>query len=91
MGAAESGLPRAHGFDYFFGYLNQHHVHNHFPEFLWRNEDELPLPNEVVPVGDHGGGYAGMPCFTPMIFLPMKPSNSLPVIPRNLSFFIGAR
>jgi arylsulfatase A-like enzyme len=58
VGAAESGLPGAHGFDYFFGYLSQHRAHNHFPEFLWRNEDKLPLPNAVVPVGDHGGGYA---------------------------------
>jgi arylsulfatase A-like enzyme len=58
VGAAESGLPRRHGFDYFFGYLSQHRAHNHFPEFLWRNEDKMPLPNDVVPVGDHGGGYA---------------------------------
>jgi hypothetical protein len=46
---AESGLPRKHGFDYFFGYLNQHHAHNHFPEFLWRNERKIPLPNDVTP------------------------------------------
>lgn len=58
VGAAESGLPRSHGFEYFFGYLSQHRAHNHFPEFLWRNEDKLPLPNAVTPVGDHGGGYA---------------------------------
>jgi arylsulfatase A-like enzyme len=37
VGAAESGLPRRHGFDYFFGFLNQHHAHNHYPDYLWRN------------------------------------------------------
>lgn len=58
VGPAESGLPRKQGFDYFFGYLSQHHAHNHFPDFLWRNEEKVPLPNKVVPVGADGGGYA---------------------------------
>ena len=57
-GAAESGLPRRHGFDEFFGYLNQQHAHNHFPDFLWRNEEKVSLRNKVTPVGDNGGGYA---------------------------------
>jgi arylsulfatase A-like enzyme len=57
-GAAESGLPRKQGFDYFYGYLNQHHAHNHFPDFLWRNENKEPLSNIIVPVGEHGAGYA---------------------------------
>lgn len=58
VGGAESGLPRKHGFDYFFGYLNQYHAHNHFPDFLWRNETKVPLPNKIVPVGESGAGYA---------------------------------
>ena len=58
IGAAESGLPRKHGFDEFFGFLSQHHAHNHFPDFLWRNEEKISLPNKVVPVGEDGGGYA---------------------------------
>jgi len=57
-GAAESGLPRRQGFDEFFGYLNQHHAHNHYPDFLWRNEERVMLPNVVTPVGGEGGGYA---------------------------------
>lgn len=56
-GAAEMGLPRKHGFGLFYGYLNQHHAHNHFPDFLWRNEERVSLPNVVTPVGDQGGGY----------------------------------
>lgn len=58
VGEAESGLPRKHGFSEFYGYLNQHHAHNHFPDYLWRNETKEPLSNVVVPVGEHGGGYA---------------------------------
>jgi arylsulfatase A-like enzyme/cyclophilin family peptidyl-prolyl cis-trans isomerase len=60
-GVAEQGLPRRHGFDYFFGFLNQHHAHNHYPDFLWRNEEQVSLPNDLVPVGDQGGGYARHP------------------------------
>lgn len=59
VGAAEGGLPRRHGFGYFFGYLNQTHAHNHFPAFLWRNEERIALPNKVTPVGPvPGAGYA---------------------------------
>ncbi len=57
-GAADSGLPRKQGFDEFFGYLNQSHAHNHFPDFLWRNERRVPLPNVVTRVGESGAGYA---------------------------------
>jgi arylsulfatase A-like enzyme len=58
VGAAQSGLPRRQGFDHFFGYLSQVHAHNHFPDSLWRDEQEVRLPNAVTPVGDAGGGYA---------------------------------
>ncbi|MBI5769944.1 MAG: arylsulfatase [Verrucomicrobia bacterium] len=54
FGAAEAGLPTRHGFDLFFGYLNQTHAHNSFPTFLVRNETKVPLPNLVpneTPVG----------------------------------------
>ena len=58
VGAAATGLPRQQGFDEFFGYLNQTHAHNHFPAFLWKNEEKVTLPNKVVPVGEQGAGYA---------------------------------
>ena len=58
VGAAESGLPRKQGFDEFYGYLNQQHAHNHFPDFLWHNEQRETLKNVIVPVGDTGAGYA---------------------------------
>lgn len=58
VGPAETGLPRKQGFDQFFGYLNQRHAHNHFPDFLWHNEERVALPNTITPVGDDGSGYA---------------------------------
>lgn len=58
VGEAESGLPRKQGFDTFYGYLSQHHAHNHFPDYLWRNEERVTLPNVVTHVGEDGAGYA---------------------------------
>jgi arylsulfatase A-like enzyme len=57
-GVASSGLPRKQGFDEFYGYLNQHHAHNHFPDFLWRNETRESTNNVITPDGDAGAGYA---------------------------------
>jgi arylsulfatase A-like enzyme len=57
-GGAESGLPAAQGFDEFFGYLNHQHAHNHFPDFLWDQEQKRSLKNVVTPVGVGGSGYA---------------------------------
>lgn len=54
----DEGVPTKQGFDYFFGYLSQRHAHNHYPDFLWRNEEKVPLPNQIVHVGDEGAGYA---------------------------------
>lgn len=55
---AEDGLPRKHGFDYFFGYLNQVHAHNHYPDHLWENEERVLMGNTNIAVGNGGGGYA---------------------------------
>jgi arylsulfatase A-like enzyme len=54
----DEGVPNKQGFDYFFGYLSQHHAHNHYPDYLWRNDQKVALPNVVTPVGTNGGGYA---------------------------------
>ncbi len=42
-----TGIPNRQGFDYWFGYLNQRHAHNYYPEYLWRNEEKFPLRNQV--------------------------------------------
>lgn len=48
LGEADStGVPNRQGFDYWLGYLNQRHAHNYYPEFLWKNTEKYPLPNEV--------------------------------------------
>ncbi len=59
--AGSTGIPNRKGFDYFFGYLNQAHAHNYYPEFLWRNEEKVPLGNLVErPAGrpHHPGGVS---------------------------------
>ena len=54
-----TGEPRKHGFDYYFGYLNQTHAHNHYPDFLWRSGDKVTLPNDLVALGAApGAGYS---------------------------------
>jgi len=54
----EPGHPLRKGFDYFFGYLNQGHAHNYYPEFLWRNWGKVMLRNEVVAVkADYGSDF----------------------------------
>ncbi len=46
-----TGVPNRKGFDYWFGYLNQQHAHNYYPDYLWQNEEKVPLANKVEPVG----------------------------------------
>jgi arylsulfatase A-like enzyme len=38
-----SGVPNRQGFDTFFGFLNQAHAHNYYPEHLWENEEMVEL------------------------------------------------
>ncbi len=44
-----SGFVLNQGFDQFFGYLNQGHAHNYYPEFLWRGDKKVRLRNVVEP------------------------------------------
>jgi len=48
-----TGIPNKSGFDYFFGYLNQIRAHNFYPDYLWRNNEKVPLENEII-VADKG-------------------------------------
>lgn len=58
-GPGSTGIPRKQGFDYFFGYLCQGHAHNYYPEFLFRNEDRIPLDgNRVAEPRPNGAGVA---------------------------------
>jgi len=40
------GTPNKKGFDFFFGYLDQHHAHNYYPEFLIKNDKRYLLKNK---------------------------------------------
>lgn len=44
-----TGIPNRQGFDYFYGYLCQRHAHNYYPEFLFRNEERVPLEGNRLP------------------------------------------
>ncbi len=44
------GVPNRHGFDYWFGYLNQGRAHNYYIDYVWENEEKYPLP------GNEGDG-----------------------------------
>jgi uncharacterized sulfatase len=53
-----AGVPTNQGFDYFYGYLNQHHAHNYYPAYLFRGEGRVPLKNVVPGEGAFGTGVA---------------------------------
>ncbi|MFP4058835.1 MAG: arylsulfatase, partial [Candidatus Brocadiia bacterium] len=58
--AGTTGVPLKQGFQSFVGYLNQVHAHNYWPEWLWRNDEKLRLPNEVVrPKGGYARKFGG--------------------------------
>jgi arylsulfatase A len=44
------GVPTRHGFDEFYGYLDQRRAHHFYPEFLFRDEErEVLVGNRVMP------------------------------------------
>jgi arylsulfatase A-like enzyme len=60
LGGPDSiGTPNKQGFDYFFGYLCQRHAHNYYPEFLFRNDEKVPLAgNKIAEPRLDGAGVA---------------------------------
>jgi arylsulfatase A-like enzyme len=56
---ARQGFPTRQGFDFFYGYLNQVHAHNYYPEFLWRNTSREELRNKVQRVEEPYGAFRG--------------------------------
>lgn len=55
------GHPNKQGFDYFFGYLNQRHAHNFYPEFLIRNDEVVTLKNKTSPLWEEVRIETGKP------------------------------
>lgn len=42
-----TGHPNRKGFDYFYGYLNQAHAHDHYPAYLYRNEEKIQIQENL--------------------------------------------
>lgn len=38
-----TGIPNRKGFDYFWGFLNQARAHKYYPEWVWRQADQVEL------------------------------------------------
>jgi arylsulfatase A-like enzyme len=53
----QPGTPNEAGFDEFFGYLNQRKAHNYYPEYLWHNQQKVPLPANAGHVHSNETGY----------------------------------
>src|SRR5437764_7864013 len=49
--AGSTGIPNRKGFDYFFGYLDQVHAHNYYPDYLWKNAAKVSIKGNVVNKG----------------------------------------
>jgi len=65
LGEADStGIPNRQGFDYWFGYLNQRHAHNYYPEFLWKNEQKITLKGNKLTKPAQGGWGVSSPQVT---------------------------
>ncbi|MEM9019511.1 MAG: arylsulfatase [Planctomycetota bacterium] len=47
-GPGSTSHPNAVGFDYFYGFLNHGHAHNHYPDYLWRNDEQVPTGNVMT-------------------------------------------
>ena len=45
-GPGSEGVPANHGFDLFYGYLDQKQAHNYYPTHLWRNSQRIELDNK---------------------------------------------
>lgn len=44
-----TGVPNAKGFEEWYGYLNQQHAHNYYPESLWENDRQVFLTGNWPP------------------------------------------
>jgi arylsulfatase A-like enzyme len=40
-----TGAPWKKGFDFWFGYLDQSHAHYYYPDYMWRNDQQVKYPN----------------------------------------------
>jgi len=60
-GPGSQGEPQYHGFDHFFGYLDQKQAHNYYPTHLWRNGKRVALDNDFFIAHTHLNGTSKKP------------------------------
>jgi len=46
-GPGSTGDPNVQGFDHFFGYLGQAQAHEYYPDYLWRNGEQVALDGKT--------------------------------------------
>jgi len=51
-GLVGTGHPNDHGFDLFYGYLDQRHAHNYYPTYLVKNREFVELDNPEMGLSD---------------------------------------
>jgi len=51
-GPGSEGTPLRQGFDRFFGYNCQRHAHSYYPDYLWSDNERVPLHNSP-PIAGH--------------------------------------
>ncbi len=57
MGGVDTpGHPNRNGFDFWMGYLDQGEAHNYYPTHLWLNQQQIPLPGNVLSDAPQGRG-----------------------------------
>jgi arylsulfatase A-like enzyme len=42
-----TGHPLDQGFDHWFGFIDQVRAHFYYPDYIWRNRDKVPLPDNT--------------------------------------------
>lgn len=62
-----TGIPNEQGFDQFFGYLNQQHAHNSYPDHLWSNRERRALSRNEI--GDVDGVSVRTEAFAPDLMI----------------------
>ncbi len=45
--AGSTGIPNKQGFDYWYGFLDQHHAHDYYPTYLWENQHKVTLKGNL--------------------------------------------
>jgi arylsulfatase A-like enzyme len=71
-----SGSPLKHGFDYYYGYMDQKQAHNHYPTHLWENDHPDTLDNPAIyvhrPLNPETATSADFDYFTGRTYAPQK-------------------